>query len=100
MTITKAEVMREVEGKIALTPLEIPPLQPDEVLLKITHSGLCHSDLFYISSGMALGHEGVGTVEAIGSAVSNFKLGDRAGGGYHRNVSDFCNLVAGCGFEL
>lgn len=79
-------VLRQVENKVQAVPIEIAALKPNEVRVKITHSGLCHSDVFYISSGMVLGHEGVGVVEEIGSDVTEFKVGDRAGGGYLRNV--------------
>ena len=39
-----------------------------------------------LGAGCALGHEGVGIVTKIGSEVTQFKVGDRAGAGYLRNV--------------
>ena len=36
---------------------------PDEVLLKVTHSGVCGTDEHYRRTDMVLGHEGVGIVE-------------------------------------
>jgi len=90
MAPTTNHVFRTVEGKVEKAPTEIPTLKPNEVLLKITHSGLCHSDFPYMDSGIALGHEGVGVVEAIGSAVTTLRVGDRAGGGYHRNSCGKC----------
>lgn len=50
------------EGKIeeATTTREIGH---DEVLVRITHSGLCGTDEHYLKAGMALGHEGAGVVE-------------------------------------
>ncbi|KIX92701.1 uncharacterized protein Z520_11553 [Fonsecaea multimorphosa CBS 102226] len=83
-------VMRGVEGKVKKTPAEIPELKANEVLVKITHSGLCGTDLFYINPGCALGHEGVGTVEKVGSAVTAHKIGDRVGGGYLRSSCGQC----------
>ncbi|OQV10465.1 Alcohol dehydrogenase GroES-like domain-containing protein [Cladophialophora immunda] len=83
-------VMRGVEGKVKKTPADIPELKPNEVLVKITHSGLCGTDLFYIDPGCALGHEGVGTVEKVGSAVTAHKIGDRVGGGYLRSSCGQC----------
>ncbi|RFU33625.1 hypothetical protein B7463_g2716, partial [Scytalidium lignicola] len=83
-------VWRQVENKIQGVPVELRALEANEVRLKITHSGLCHSDVFYISSGMVLGHEGVGIVEEVGSAVTEFKIGDRAGGGYLRDSCGKC----------
>lgn len=49
-------------------------LGPREVLVKVTHSGLCGTDVHYKHADMALGHEGVGIVEQIGSEVSLFKV--------------------------
>jgi hypothetical protein len=86
-TITNT-VFRGVEGAVKKTPVEIPStLGPKEILIKITHSSLCSTDTHMIAHGMALGHEGVGIVEKIGEGVTQFKVGDRAGAGYLRNVS-------------
>jgi D-arabinose 1-dehydrogenase-like Zn-dependent alcohol dehydrogenase len=80
-------VFRGINSIVQPTPFELPKtLEPKQVLLKITHSGLCGTDLHVILHSAALGHEGVGTVIAIGSGVTDFKVGDRAGAGYLRNV--------------
>lgn len=39
-------------------------VKADQVLVKITHSGLCGTDEHYKCSDMCLGHEGAGIVEA------------------------------------
>lgn len=88
---TKYTVYRGVEGVIKPAPAEVPALGPKDILVKITHSGVCGTDLGYLPYGVALGHEGVGIVEAIGSDVTQFKIGERAGGGYHRNSCGHCN---------
>jgi threonine dehydrogenase-like Zn-dependent dehydrogenase len=51
------------EGKIykAITNKD---LKPDEVLIKVTHSGLCGTDEHYRRADIVLGHEGAGIVEA------------------------------------
>ena len=83
-----SHVYRGIEGVVKKIPLELSSeLGPKEVLLKITHSSLCGTDVHYIPYGAALGHEGIGIVQKIGSAVTQFKIGDRAGAGYLRNVS-------------
>jgi len=84
-------VYRGAEGSIKKSTAKIPQLGPKEILVKITHSGVCATDLAYVEYGIALGHEGVGTVEAIGSDVTQFKVGERAGGGYHRNSCGHCS---------
>ena len=84
-------VYRGVEGTVKKVPFNLPAeLGPKEILIKITHSSLCGTDVHYIPYGAALGHEGVGIVEKIGSAVSQFKVGDRAGAGYLRNSCGHC----------
>lgn len=49
-------------------------LARDEVLLRITHAGLCGTDEHYKSTDMVLGHEGVGVVEKVGTEVDTFKV--------------------------
>ena len=57
--------------------------QPTDVIVKITKTTICGTDLHIlkgdvpeVTDGRILGHEGVGIVEEIGSAVTNFKQGD------------------------
>jgi D-arabinose 1-dehydrogenase-like Zn-dependent alcohol dehydrogenase len=85
------KVFRGVDGAIKSSSAQKPQLGPKDILVKITHSGVCATDLGYVPYGIALGHEGVGIVEAIGSDVTQFKIGERAGGGYHRNSCGHCN---------
>jgi D-arabinose 1-dehydrogenase-like Zn-dependent alcohol dehydrogenase len=65
-------------------------LGPKDVLIETTHSGLCGTDVHYKHADIALGHEGVGIVKEIGSAVRLFKVGDRAGWGYLNNSCGHC----------
>lgn len=81
---------RGTEDGIKQSTVELPALKPKEILVRITHSGLCGTDLAFLPFGLALGHEGIGIVEAVGSAVTQFKVGERAGGGYHRNSCGHC----------
>jgi len=50
------------EGKIVKSTTK-KELGPDEVLIKVTHSGLCGTDEHFKHADMVLGHEGAGTVE-------------------------------------
>lgn len=79
-------------GSVVPYSATIPELGPHDVLVRITHTGVCASDAVYVSLGapVALGHEGVGIVEAVGSSVHKFKPGDRAGGGFHRDACGHC----------
>jgi alcohol dehydrogenase len=72
-------------GKIEWTEKPKPTIQePTDVIVKITTTTICGTDLHILKGdvpavvdGRTLGHEGVGIVEAVGSAVNNFKVGDR-----------------------
>jgi threonine dehydrogenase-like Zn-dependent dehydrogenase len=46
---------------------------PDEVLVRVTHSGLCGTDIHYKTADIVLGHEGVGVVEELGKNVKTLK---------------------------
>ena len=59
-------------------------LRPDDVLIDITHCGICHSDLHTARNDwgrttypVVPGHEIVGTVAAVGDAVTRHRIGDR-----------------------
>src|ERR1700759_3391318 len=62
-----------------------PKIQdPTDVIIKVTSTGLCGSDLHlyevlgaYLDAGDILGHEPMGIVEEVGSAVTQIKAGDR-----------------------
>lgn len=79
-----------ISGSAQLVSLPLPALKPDEILLKITHTGLCGTDLHAINYGSVIGHEGAGVVVRIGSSVTAFRIGDRAGGGFLRNSCGNC----------
>jgi threonine dehydrogenase-like Zn-dependent dehydrogenase len=58
--------------------------QPDDIIVRITSSGLCGSDLHlytvlapYLDAGDVLGHEPMGIVEEVGPEVRNLAVGDR-----------------------
>lgn len=58
--------------------------QPDDVIVRVTTTGLCGSDLHlyevlgpFLDSGDILGHEPMGIVEEVGPAVTELSVGDR-----------------------
>ncbi|KAJ3785426.1 chaperonin 10-like protein [Lentinula aff. detonsa] len=69
-------------GEVVQKTFVHPELAVDEVAVKVTHSGLCGTDLHYVTTDMVLGHEAIGVVHSIGSDVSSVKVGDRVGWGY------------------
>lgn len=82
---------------------------PDEVLVKVTHSGVCGTDEHARGNDMVLGHEGCGVIEVsqtqprsschvhesntikqLGSAVDTLSIGDRVGWGYIHSSCQNC----------
>src|SRR5882672_2248323 len=78
----KAAVLNKVNEPMTIDTLEMAALSPNDVLVKVKASGLCHTDLEVIQGSLAyplpivLGHEGAGVVEAVGSDVTQVKVGD------------------------
>ena len=78
----RAAVLNRVGEPLAVDTLDMAPLAPGDVLVKVRASGLCHTDLVVIQGALAyplpivLGHEGAGVVEAVGSAVTSVRPGD------------------------
>jgi threonine dehydrogenase-like Zn-dependent dehydrogenase len=60
------------EGKIVQSTTT-RDIKADEVLIKVTHSGLCGTDEHYRHAGIVLGHEGAGVVE-VRTSFSKSKL--------------------------
>ncbi|KIK64811.1 hypothetical protein GYMLUDRAFT_402076 [Collybiopsis luxurians FD-317 M1] len=65
-------------------------LAPDQVAVRVTHSGVCGTDLHYLTQDMVLGHEAVGIVIAVGSSCTVYKPGDRVGWGYEHYSCGTC----------
>ncbi|KAJ9258807.1 hypothetical protein DTO212C5_8679 [Paecilomyces variotii] len=80
------------EGKVVQTTFNLPAIQADEVLVRVTHSGLCGSDIHALNKPLVLGHEGIGIIEELGSAVTLFKVGDRVGWGPLNSTCGLCEF--------
>ncbi|KAF7596067.1 hypothetical protein BBP40_003329 [Aspergillus hancockii] len=80
-------------GSIKKSTTHRDALQKDQVLVRVTHSGVCFTDVHYKEADMALGHEGVGVVEETGPEVQDLKKGNRVGWGYEH---DCCGRCAKC----
>ncbi|KAJ5263220.1 hypothetical protein N7478_010825 [Penicillium angulare] len=68
-------------------------LKGNNVLIRVTHSGVCGTDAHCQSRDMALGHEGTGIVEDIGPDAKLLKKGDRVGWGF---LHDCCGHCRSC----
>jgi D-arabinose 1-dehydrogenase-like Zn-dependent alcohol dehydrogenase len=80
------------EGKIVESTGHRDP-GPTEVIVKISHCGVCGTDEHYLHADQGLGHEGVGVITEVGSLVgdvSEFKVGDRVGMGWFHKACGYC----------
>lgn len=80
------------DGRLEVHAVEVPALGPDDVLVEVSHCGVCGTDLHLVLEhiarpGSVLGHEWAGTIVALGADVRGWDLGDRV----------VCGPVPGCG---
>ncbi|WP_432513884.1 NAD(P)-dependent alcohol dehydrogenase [Kineococcus sp. SYSU DK001] len=73
-------------------------LRPDDVAVRVTHCGVCHTDLHALNDPdgvfpLVPGHEFVGDVVEVGPAVRGFKVGDAVAVG---NIVDSCGTCDMC----
>jgi uncharacterized zinc-type alcohol dehydrogenase-like protein len=78
----------------------VAELAPNDVEVKISHCGVCHSDVHLIDNDWGLskypfipGHEIVGKITAIGASVRDRKVGERVGIGWQ---ADSCGVCEWC----
>lgn len=68
---------------LEIVEIDVAPPKKGEVLIKVTHTGVCHTDAFTLSGDdpegvfpVVLGHEGAGVVVEVGEGVTSVKPGD------------------------
>ncbi|MFA6400145.1 MAG: L-threonine 3-dehydrogenase [Salinivirgaceae bacterium] len=120
MNTMKALVKAKAEKGIWMQEVPIPVVGPNDVLIKVSKSAICGTDLHIykwdewsqktIPVGLTIGHEYVGHVAKVGSEVSEFKEGDRVTGEGHiscghcrncrRGRQHICETTIGIGVNL
>jgi S-(hydroxymethyl)glutathione dehydrogenase/alcohol dehydrogenase len=79
----KVAVAYEPGQPLVIENLPTPAVGPRDVLVRLSASGICHSDLNVIAGRSSLplpivpGHEGCGIVEEVGREVRRVRVGDR-----------------------
>lgn len=79
---SRAAVLLESPGRYEVVDVEIDEPKAREVLVRYVASGLCHSDVHFLTGDhqgplpFCAGHEGAGVVEAVGPGVSSLRPGD------------------------
>ena len=83
-----AHSAKAAEGNLTYSSFTPRPFTPTSIDIKITHCGICGSDIHTLRSGWGathyptcVGHEIIGHVVALGSSVTQFTLGERVGVG-------------------
>jgi alcohol dehydrogenase (nicotinoprotein) len=90
---TKAAVIVEAGKPFEIETLNLDGPQENEVLIRYSYAGLCHSDLHVLHGDFPArlplvgGHEGAGVVEDVGPGVSRVKPGDHV----------VCSFIPSCG---
>lgn len=82
MRTMRAAVLRDFALGIQLEDLPVPEPKPNQVLVRILASGICHTDLHAINGSwdkkpvlpLIPGHEGVGVIEGLGAKVTGLTL--------------------------
>lgn len=84
----RAAVLAGPGQPLEVRTVERPVAGPGELLVRLAACGICHSDVHiwkgdvlppHAPSPFILGHEGVGTVEAVGEGVADWEVGDTVG---------------------
>jgi len=103
--VMKALVKSKSEPGLWLEDIEIPKIGINDVLIRVLRTGICGTDVHIyqwddwarktIPVPMAIGHEFVGRIEAVGSNVSDFFPGDIVSGEGHVTCGRCRNCLAG-----
>ena len=103
MLLNEIAPMKDRPEPLTLTNVPTPNPEPDEILIRISACGVCHTELDEIegrapppSLPVVPGHEVVGLVSETGCRVTRFDVGDRVGVGWihrsdgseHENISE------------
>jgi uncharacterized zinc-type alcohol dehydrogenase-like protein len=97
-TTFKAYAALQAGEKLQPYSYQPAPLEVDDIEIRVTHNGLCHTDLHMRDNDwgvsqfpLVAGHEVVGIVTEVGEKVTHLQKGDRVGVGWIRNSCRTCD---------
>ncbi|WP_249021360.1 L-threonine 3-dehydrogenase [Conexibacter sp. S30A1] len=101
----KALVKERAEPGLWLREVEVPPVGPDDVLIRVLRTGICGTDLHIyawdewaartVPTPLVIGHEFVGEIVEVGSAVRSHVVGEIVSGEGHIVCGRCRNCMAG-----
>ncbi len=94
----KAAVVHTLGSPLVIENVPVPEPGPEQILVRIAATGVCHTDLHAVKGDWPVrptvpfipGHEGVGTVAAVGRSVKRVKEGDRVGVPWLHTACGYC----------
>ncbi|MBF2006501.1 MAG: zinc-dependent alcohol dehydrogenase family protein [Chlorogloeopsis fritschii C42_A2020_084] len=93
----RAMLLEAPRQPLRLVDLPVPKPNPEQVLIRIHACAVCRTDLHIVDGELThpklpliLGHQIVGTVEAVGERVKNFNVGKRVGVSWLGHTCDRC----------
>jgi propanol-preferring alcohol dehydrogenase len=98
----KAWVSDPARGAVTLVDRPIPQESPDELLVRVLACGVCRTDLHVVDGelpvhrpGVTPGHQVIGVVERVGSAVQLSRIGELVGIAWLRRTCGACSWCRG-----
>lgn len=86
MILNKISSLKANKCPLELVDIPIPDIENNEVLIKVSVCGVCHTELDEIEGRtspprlpVVLGHQAVGTIVKLGSKIVKLQMGDRVG---------------------
>lgn len=100
--LMRAALVREFGAPLVVEDVPVPVPGPYQVLIKVHHSGVCRTDLQAARGDwhprpplpFIPGHEGNGTVVALGPSVTDVRIGDRLGSTWLASACGRCEYCA------
>ncbi len=104
MPMMKAARVPRAGGNFELVTLPLPEPQAGQVRIKVQACGICHSDALVKEGGFLPidypripGHEVAGVIDAVGTGISSWRVGQRVGVGWLLALSPVTLAIPGTG---
>ena len=100
MSATYRAIQAVAPGKLQAVDLPVVEPPPGHVRVRIEACGVCHSDVITVEGGFpgltyprVPGHEAIGKIDALGSGVEQWRVGQRVGIGF---LGGHCGVCSRC----